>query len=187
MNNTFYFLRHGATQRDSNFPISQWKLSEKGIEQAKKLAEQDIFDEIDIIISSTEEKAHQTAKPIANKLKKEIIQIKEISELNRDNGGFMESEEYEQAVKYSLEHLDKSVHNWETAIHALERFSKKIEEIDTQYEKKNILIVGHGFTINLYFAKLLQALNNVYERFNINSYGDWGIIKDQRVIKDIAK
>lgn len=186
MNNTFYFLRHGATQRDRNFPISQWKLSEKGEEQAKKLAQQDIFDEIDIIFSSSEEKAYQTAKPIADKLKKEIIQVKEISELNRDNGGFMELEEYEQAVKYTLENLDKSVHDWETAIHALERFSEKIEEIDTRHEKKKILIVGHGFTINLYFAKLLDSLNNVYKRFNTNTYGDWGIVKDQKIIKDIA-
>lgn len=98
----------------------------------------------------------------------------------------MESEEYEQAVKYSLEHLDTSVHNWEIASHALERFSKKIEEIDIQYEKKKILIVGHGFTINLYFAKLLGTLNNVYKRFNTNNYGDFGIAKDKKVIKDIS-
>lgn len=186
MNNTFYFLRHGATQRDINLPISQWNLSEKGEEQARKLAQQGVFDEIDVIFSSSEEKAYQTAKPIADKLKKDIIQIKEISELNRDKGGFMEAEEYEQAVKYTLEQLDKSVHNWETAIHALERFSKKIEEIDTQYTNRKILIVGHGFTINLYFAKLLGVLNHVYERFNANSYGDWGIVKDKKVIKDIA-
>lgn len=186
MNNTFYFLRHKETKRDRNFPISQWKLSEKGKEQARKLAQQDIFDEIDIIFSSSEEKSYQTAKPIADKLKKEIIQIKEIGELNRDNGGFIRLEEYEQNIKDCLTTLEKSVSNWETALHALERFSNKIDEIDKQFENKKILIVGHGFTINLYFAKLLGMLNNVYERFNTNSYGDWGIVKDKKVIKDIA-
>lgn len=186
MNNTFYFLRHGATQRDNNVPISQWNLSEKGEKEAKFLAEQDFFDEINIILSSSEQKAYQTAKPIADKLKKEITQVKEISELNRDKGGFMEPEKYEELVKYSLKHLDESVHNWETAIHALERFTKKIEEIDNQYENKKILVVGHGFTINLYFAKLLGDLNNVYKRFETNNYCDWGTIRNKKVIKDIA-
>lgn len=187
MNNTFYFLRHGATQKDKNVPISKWRLSEKGEEQANNLAQQDVFNDIDIIFSSSEEKAYQTAKPIADTLKKEITQIKEISELNRDNGGFMDPEKYEEAEKYALEYLDKSVHDWETAAHALERFSDKIEEIDKQYENKKILVVGHGFTINLYFAKLLDVLDNVYERFNTNTYADWGIIKDKKIIKDIAK
>lgn len=186
MNNTFYLLRHGATKKDSAVPISKWSLSEKGEEQARKLAEEDVFDEVDIIISSTEEKAYQTAKPIADKLRKEIIQYKEISELNRDMGGFMGPEDYEEAVKYALENLDKSLHNWETAESALERFSKKIEEIDNDYEDKKILVVGHGFTINLYFAKLLNKLNEVYERFNTNDYADWGIIKNNQVIKDIS-
>lgn len=125
MNNTFYFLRHGETKKDKNIPISQWTLSEKGDEQAERLAQEGVFKDVDIIISSTEQKAYQTAKPTADALGKEIRQIEEISELDRDKGGFMESEEYEKAVKYCLEHLDKSIHNWETANNALERFAKK--------------------------------------------------------------
>ena len=186
MNNTFYFLRHGETEKDLNVLISQWKLSEKGEEQARKLADENTFSEVDIVIASTEEKAYQTAKPIADKLKREIIRIEEISELNRDKGGFMGAENYEKTLKYCLENLDKSLHNWETAEHALERFSKKIEQIDKEYENKKILVVGHGFIINLYFAKLLNALSIVHERFNTNEYADWGVIKNGQVIKDIA-
>lgn len=63
---------------------------------------------------------------------------------------------------------------------------KKIEEIDKHYENKKILIVSHGFTINLYFAKLLGILDKVYERFLTNNYADWGIVKNKKVIKDIA-
>jgi broad specificity phosphatase PhoE len=187
MNNTFYFLRHGQTKRDKAKPISKWILTDKGEEQAKKLAQENIFNDTDIIFSSTEEKAYQTAKPIADKLNKEITQLKEISELNRDRGGFMKPEAYEESVKYCLENLYSSVHNWETAIHALDRFSKKIEELDKKYENKKILVVGHGFTINLYFAKLLSVLDEVYDRFNTNDYADWGIVENKKVIRDIAK
>ncbi len=98
----------------------------------------------------------------------------------------METNEYEQTEKYCLENLDKSIYDWETAAHALERFIKKIEEIDKEYEDKKILIVGHAFTINLYFAKFLEVLDDVYRRFNKNDFADWGIIKNQKVVKDIA-
>lgn len=186
MNNTFYFLRHGQTKKDKNVPISHWVLSDEGEQQAKRLANGSIFKEIDLIFSSTEEKAFQTAMPIADALGKKIIQIEEISELNRDKGGFMEPNKYEQTVKSCLENLTDSLHDWETANHALERFSNKIEELDKKYENKNILVVGHGFTINLYFAKLLGLLNDVYRRFNKNDYADWGIIKNQKILRDIA-
>lgn len=185
MNNTFYFLRHGQTKRVENKPISKWILSELGDKQAQNLTQGDIFKDVDLIFSSTEEKAYQTAKPIADKLGKEIIQIEEISELNRDQGGFMKPNEYEEAIKYCLQHLGESKHNWETSAHALGRFSKKIEELDKEYEGKKILIVGHGFTINLYFAKLLGTLDTVYERFRANDYADWGIIRNKKVIRDI--
>lgn len=98
----------------------------------------------------------------------------------------MDAGEYEQSIKYCLDNLDKSIHNWETARHALDRFSRKIAEIDEKYQNKKILIVGHGFTINLYFAKLLGVLNEVYQRFNTNDYCDWGIIKNGKVLKDIV-
>ncbi len=143
MNNTFYFLRHGKTKVDNELPISQWVLSDVGEKQAKQLAQEGVFDEVDIVISSSEVKAYQTAKPIADKLRKEVIQSKEISELNRDRGGFMNAEEYEKSVEYCLLNREESVNNWETAKNALQRFSKKIEDLDNEYQNKNILIVGH--------------------------------------------
>lgn len=187
MNNTFYFLRHGQTKKDGSVPISKWVLSDEGEIQAKRLAQEGAFNDVEVIISSIEEKAYRTAKPIADKLGLDIIQVEEIAELNRDKGGFMEPEEYEEAVKKCLENLDNSVSGWEIATHALERFDNKIEELDKQYRYKKILVVGHGFTINLYFAKLLEVLYEVYKRFSTNSYADWGVVKNREVVKDIAK
>ncbi len=77
MNNTFYFLRHGKTQKDQKVPISKWKLSEIGEDQAGRLAQEGVFNSVDVIFSSTEDKSYETAKPIAEQLGKEIIQLKE--------------------------------------------------------------------------------------------------------------
>lgn len=180
-------MRHGETKVDKNTPVSKWVLSEKGKDQADKRTEEGSFDEVDIIISSAEEKAYQTAKPTAEKLKKAITRLLELNELDRDKGNFMAPEDYEETIKRCLENPDESFNNWETANHALERFSEKIVEIDKEYESKKILIVGHGFTINMYFARLLGALDKVYNRLGTNSFADWGVVKNQKVVKDIAK
>lgn len=186
MNNTFYFLRHGHTKVDKNLPVSQWILSVRGEEEARKRAMEGIFDEVELVFSSTEKKAYQTAKPTADSLGKEVVQVEELSELDRDKGDFVTPEEYERRVNECLENPDKSVYNWEAANHAFERFSRKIEELDKKYQDKKILIVGHGFTINAYFAKLL-GISDVYGRLNTNDFADWGVVKNKHVIKDIAK
>lgn len=186
MNNTFYFLRHGKTKVDKDLPVSKWVLSEIGEDNSRKLAEGSDFDNIDLIFSSTEHKAFQTAEPIADKLNKEIIQLGGIAELNRDEGGHMEVEDYEENVRICLLHLNESVKKWEPAVNALERFTKQIELLDEKYENKNILVVGHAYTINMYFASLLRELENVYERLHTNSFNDWGVTKNRVVLKDIS-
>lgn len=187
MNNTFYFLRHGKTTIDKNTPISKWILSEEGKMQADTFAKENIFDEVNFIFSSTEDKAYKTALPTAKKLGKEVIMLETICELNRDNGGFLELNEYEKNIKQCLENPDKSFNNWEKASHALERFSKQISELDKTYTNQKILVVGHGFTINMYFAKLLGIFNKTYERLGKNDFADWGVVKNQEVVIDIGK
>ncbi|KKR76089.1 MAG: hypothetical protein UU19_C0037G0007, partial [Candidatus Curtissbacteria bacterium GW2011_GWD1_40_8] len=81
MNNTFYFLRHGQTKRDSGVPISKWTLSDKGEEQAKKLAQEGVFKDADLVFSSTEDKAYKTALPTAESLGEEVTRLEEIVEL----------------------------------------------------------------------------------------------------------
>ena len=187
MNNIFYFLRHGETKVDKNTPISKWVLSETGESQAKQLAKEGVFKDVDLIFSSTEDKSYKTALPVAENLGKEVIKLEELVELDRDNGEFLSADEYEKTIKQCLRNPDESFNNWETATHALERFKQKIEELDNKYENKKILVVGHGFTINLYFAKLLGVLDKVYERLSANNFADWGVVKSQGVLKDIAK
>lgn len=71
-NNTFIFLRHAETKVDRNIKISQWTLTEKGKKDALKLSQLNVFKDFNIIITSNEEKAYQTATPLAEKLQKEI-------------------------------------------------------------------------------------------------------------------
>jgi broad specificity phosphatase PhoE len=185
MNNTFYLLRHAEPRVKRKSPVHEWDLSTKGRRQAEETALSGFFDNIDIVISSYEKKASRTAKPIADKLGKDIVRKKELNELDRSRGGFLKAEEYNEAIRFALTNLDDSLHGWETALHTLCRFSRVIEEIDSEEEDRRILIVSHGCVLSLYFANLLNRLDDVYERWRRIRFCDWGIVENRQVQKDI--
>ena len=187
-NNEFLLLRHAQTEITNTIPVSKWNLSHEGFKEAAKLALLKEFNDSDIIISSCEGKAYVTVHTLAMSLSKQITQFCEFDELNRDSGGFVNTtDEYNQIVKRCMSELNKSVNKWEKASHALSRFSRKINELDELFENKKILISSHGIVINLYFAKVLNQLDIVYNRWKKTTFCDFGIIKNGFIVKDIAK
>ncbi len=186
-NNILIFLRHAETKVDKRVKNSEWSLTDKGKLDALSTAKSKVFEDIDIILVSTEKKAYETIYPLAEKLKKKILREAELNEIMRDYGKFLEPKAYITTMKLCMLNKDQSFNNWETANKALERFSKKIEEIDYENDDKKILIVSHGCVINLYFAKILGKLENVFDRAQTNTFCDYGIIQNKKVIKDIAK
>ena len=187
MNNTFYFLRHAETKMDKATPVSYWKLSKNGKKEAYELADAGMFDDIDIIVTSEEEKSVQTAAPIAKRLGRQPMCIAELGEIDRDGGGFLEKDEFDKAIQVSLANLDESQHEWEKGKDALERFQGAIDRLDSEYEHKNILIVAHGCVVNLYFAHLLDKLDETHARMVKTRFCDWGMVQDGEVLEDIVK
>lgn len=182
-----YHLRHAETKFDNSVPSSKWILSENGQKQAEALIEKKIFSNIDLIITSREKKAYQTAFPLAQKLNLPISQYKELNELFRDKEELLTNKEYINYVNKTLTNIQKPVGKWESGISALTRFSKKINEINSRFSSKNILIITHGLVINLYFAKLLNNFDNLFQRWMATTFCDYGIVKNGIVIKDIVK
>lgn len=185
MNNTLIFLRHGKTIQDKSKPISQWRLAETGKKTAKELAASGIFDDVDIVISSNEKKAYQTAKPFADRIGKRIIKISELSELNRDKGGLLTQENYRRMMVKIFKELDFEAYKWETSRHALRRFKHAIENIDKQYHNKKILIVIHGIVMSLYFADIQNIRENIFMRWESLAFCAWGIVKNGKIVKDV--
>jgi broad specificity phosphatase PhoE len=75
MNNKFIFLRHALTKIDPKKPAYKWILRDEGIEQVSQLCDNKIFLDVDVILSSTEKKAIQTAHYIAKSIEKRLLQI----------------------------------------------------------------------------------------------------------------
>ena len=187
-NNILIFLRHAETKVGRNIKISHWKLTNKGKIDALAISKLSLFNDVDIIWSSNEDKAYQTVYPLSVKLNKEIIRDENLNEIMRDDGSFIENkEEYIKIMKLCVENRTQSFNDWETCNHALERFSKRIDDIDFKYSNKKILISSHGGVINFYFAKILGELDKLFERMLTTTFCDYGIVQNGKVLKDIAK
>ena len=186
MMNELIFMRHTKTKVDKNIPIKDWSLTEEGFKQAEKIANSGEFDNVDILISSNENKAYLTIKPLADKLNLEIIKIKDLGEVKRPNSEKLTSEEYEKMKKMIFEDLNFTKYDWETANHALKRFKSAVDKINRKYENKKILICSHGTVMTLYFAYLLNKLNELMSRWKSLEFGSRGIVKDNKVMGDIV-
>jgi len=186
MNNTIYFLRHAETEVDEELPVSQWQLSTRGKLQADMLLKEKAFKKVNIIVTSDEDKAYDTAYPIARKLGKTIDRFKQLNELNRDKSGYMQKEKWNFAVKYGMKNPDKSKAGWEKGSAALRRFTDKIEELDLAYNKRKILVVSHGIVLHMYFANKLGKMQFAFERMMKSKFCDWGTVKNGEVIKELG-
>ena len=185
-NNILIFLRHAETRKDNTLPIRQWRLTLEGKKMVEKFAATGIFDQVDIIVSSQEIKAYHTALPFAKRLNKKVQIFTGLQEINRESGGIMSKEEYDKAKEKIFTNLDFSVHNWETAQQALKRFKKAVEKIDSQHRNKKILLTSHGTVMTLYFAFLNKDMKNLMKRWKSLGFCDYGVIFNNKVIKDIT-
>ena len=186
MNNAFIFIRHAKTLVDKSVPIEQWILTKEGEQQAQSLAQQTVFDDVDILISSEEQKSSLTLVPLAKKLKKEIIKNKELGEIARPHSEKLTLTEYEEMKVKVFKNLNFTAYEWETANQALARFKKAIKKIDSSYEHKTIVICTHGTVMTLYFADLQNKLNDLFSRWHGLEFGAYGIVKDNYVAKEIV-
>jgi 2,3-bisphosphoglycerate-dependent phosphoglycerate mutase len=185
-NNIIIFLRHAETKKDETIPVSRWILTKEGKQKSRKLIDTGIFDDVDVIVASKEIKAYQTLLPLAKRLNKKIKRLRKLGEINRDKGKVMSKEEYDKLKIRIFEDLDLSVEGWETSRHALERFEKAINKLDSRYNNKKVIIASHGTVMTLFFAKRTNCMNELMKRWKNLKFLDYGIIKNNKVLKDIV-
>jgi 2,3-bisphosphoglycerate-dependent phosphoglycerate mutase len=186
MTNTLIFVRHAKTLVDKNKPIEKWILTDEGQKDARKLTDEEILNKAEVIISSEEDKSYMTIKPLADKLNKKVIKIIDLGEIKRPNSEKLTSAQYEAMKKKIFEDREYTELGWETANHALGRFKRSVEKINNTYNNKKIVICSHGTVMSLYFAYLSNNLDKLLSRWKNLDFGSYGIVENNKVIKDIV-
>ena len=163
MTNTIYLVRHGQT----NWNIlgktqghGNSDLTEKGIDQAKDLADAMVKYPIDYIYSSDLGRAVQTAEIIADKFDKEVIATPSLREM-----GFGEWEGL--LIKEIQEKYGDVYKTWRNEPHLAEIPGGEtlhiIKERTDKYDGKHIVLVTHSVTARVILLSVLNSsVENIY-------------------------
>ena len=152
MKNDYIFFRHALTEIDETKPAENWVISDEGIENVCETISTGEFDDVDVIISSSEKKAIQTAYYLAERIEKEIILNPNFRELERKGDFLGTKEDYETRVWRIFKNQTECSFGWETAERALIRFKQGITRLENTYSGKKIFVVSHGIVLTLFLA-----------------------------------
>ncbi|MDU0200797.1 histidine phosphatase family protein [Paenibacillus sp. MAH-36] len=141
-----YFVRHGIAPFSLELERAGGaSLSEQGKADAKRVAELLGNEKIDAIISSSYHRAKETVTPLAELLKKEIIQYDELIERPIASLTYpIPDEQLLLGIEKSFTDIDFCMPEGETTRQAQERAIPIIMKLLSDYQGKKIVIGTHG-------------------------------------------
>lgn len=152
MDGQLILVRHSLPEIVENVPAHAWELSDEGRVRGERLAE--ILEQYqpEIIGSSVEPKARETAEILCKTLGVDIVVMDGLHEHERNGVPFSSKEDFQSLIRELFEKPDELIFGNETATQALERFKKSVELMMDLYDGKRVAIVAHGTVISLFTA-----------------------------------
>lgn len=147
-------VKHSVPEIEADRPAHTWRLSQEGRLRAQRLAEELESFAPEVIVSSNEPKASETAEIIANQLKLDLQIIPGLQEHDRSNVTYLPHDAFETAVRELFKRPEERVFGGETASEAHARFYRTVHTILNEYKNKTVVIVSHGTVISLFVSRL---------------------------------
>jgi len=169
--NRLVLIRHSKTVIDPDKPNVGWILSDEGIKLAEELAQDRVFSDVDVVYSSDQIKARETAKPIVNKWGLDLQIDSDLTEVSSFTRGFF-AQDYHQKVIDFYQSNDISYFNGETLRQAENRISKAIRDIIVKNSGKNIAVVSHSNALTIFTKKYFPNLSytELHDQMPMPSY-----------------
>jgi broad specificity phosphatase PhoE len=151
----FYFITHPNVVVSRDIPVPRWPLSDLGRARMRAGLSQAWISEITSIYCSTERKALDSAKILADHLATTYCQIADLGENDRSSTGFLDPAEFERVADEFFARPGDSVRGWERAVDAQTRVLRAITAIArTDTSEGSIAIVAHGAVGTLFYCRL---------------------------------
>lgn len=152
-------------------PAREWHLSDIGRARCVMLATKLAPYSADRIVSSSEPKAIETAKIVAERLGKPLEIAEGLHEHERTRTPFRKPDQFEQCVSDFFAHPHELVFGEETADSAFGRFANAVENVIRIYARSNMAIVTHGTVIALFVSRLTNLEPfKVWKRLGLPSF-----------------
>ncbi|MCJ7856746.1 histidine phosphatase family protein [Lachnospiraceae bacterium NSJ-143] len=165
-----YLVRHGETEWNTVKRFQGWtdiELSDKGIEQARRLGERFKGIAVDELYASPLKRAVKTAEPIASAKGLEIKTSEYFKEINfgiwegrtRDELSALYGKEFDEFLLHPQEHTFPGDGSFDAVT---ERIKKGLDMVLDGKDNTNIVIVSHGGIIRLMIKYLLGIKEDLY-------------------------
>ena len=180
-------VKHSMPEMEPDKPASAWKLGEVGRCRSKLLASKLKEYSPDVIWSSREPKAIETAEIVAKGFGVPVELADGLEEHHRDNVPFLSSkDEFEQAIERFFLRPDELVLGTETAEQACDRFAAAIDEVIDAGQADSI-VVTHGTVMTLYLASVAGVRRmDFWRKLGLPSYVALGVpdMRIQSIVDD---
>ena len=147
-------VKHSIPEIQTARPANTWRLSEEGRSRAQHLAEHLKTFTPEIVVSSHERKAKETAEILASQLQLDMQIISDLHEHDRSNVPYLSHEAFQASIREFFQKPAELVFGIETANQAYSRFYRAIHAILNEFKNKTIVIVTHGTVISLFVSRL---------------------------------
>jgi len=153
-----YLITHPDVQIDAAVPVPEWSLSSRGRERMRKLLEKPWVHRVRAIYSSTERKATDGARILAEELGIGFEAIEALGENDRSATGYLPKAEFELTADLFFARPEESVRGWERAIDAQRRIVTAIDDLLARIPLGgDVAIVSHGAVGALYLCHLKRC------------------------------
>ncbi|MXX93311.1 MAG: histidine phosphatase family protein [Chloroflexi bacterium] len=163
-------VKHSMPDIDPSKPASTWRLGNVGRYRAGVLATKLRSFSPELIWSSREPKAVETASIVARTFDVTVRLADGLEEHHRDEVPYLPKREFENTVEAFFHHSDQLVLGSETAKQACERFTASIENV-MKTGQKDIIVITHGTVISLYAASVAKVHSmSLWHQLGLPSY-----------------
>lgn len=154
MDRTVRYLSHPQVTIDPDRDVMSWSLNDIGRRRVARLARSNLLGGTTVVISSAEQKALETARPLADALGCAFEVRERMHENDRSATGFLPPEVFERTADRFFAEPDASVRGWETARSAQRRIVGEVETCLRAFPGGDVLFVGHGGVGTLLYCHL---------------------------------
>jgi broad specificity phosphatase PhoE len=150
------FITHPNVAIDPGVPVPEWSLSERGRERMRVFAARELARSFRCVVSSTEQKAVESAAFLAEACGVAPLSYPELGENDRSSTGYMPKAEFEATADRFFAAPDESVRGWERARDAQARIVGAVTRVlSTHGSLSPLAIVAHGGVGTLLLCHLL--------------------------------
>jgi len=154
---TVFFITHPDVLIDPSVPVPEWRLNARGVARMRATLSKNWVGGIVWVASSTERKAIDGGRILAEHLGVSPVHHPGLGENDRSSTGYLPRPEFEAMANAFFARPNESVHGWEPAADAQTRIVAAMRDVLRAAPAGDVAVVSHGGVGALLLCHLLAS------------------------------